>query len=177
MSKRVRIHYDRPGRGTTIFEEILVLDRPGVRVTLLADYAGRPAHAGAHRILDAGAPIVWFVFPDLWCDVGRFHLHDGTFTGWYTNLRKPVVFAGDDWHCTDLFLDLWQPVTGKPVWLDEDELADARERGLLDNMTLARVETERVRIDALVRSATWPPAITREVTLASAQRLIAAPDR
>jgi predicted RNA-binding protein associated with RNAse of E/G family len=169
----VRIHYHRPGRGTIVFHEDLVLDRPDVKVTLLREYAGDAARAGNHRILDAGAPIVWFVFPHLWRDVGRFHLADGRFTGWYTNLRRPPRMDGADWHCTDLFLDHWIPADGGPaVWLDEDELAAARAQGLVTAEDTAGIAAERTALDRLTAVGQWPPDICREMTLAHALDLI-----
>jgi predicted RNA-binding protein associated with RNAse of E/G family len=170
VSKRVRIHYHRLDRGTTVFEERLVLDRSDVKVTLLADYPGRDSHAGDRLILAAGAPIVWFVFPALWRDVGRFHLADGTFTGWYTNLRAPIRLDGDDWYCTDLFLDHWLPAEGAAAWLDEHELEAAVRRGLLDGDLQRRIAAERAAVDALLTTGAWPPAITREIDLAEALR-------
>ena len=81
MTASVRIHYHRPDRGTTVFVERLVRDEPDVKVTLLSDYQGADAYAGDRLILSAGAPVLWFVYPNLCRDVGRFHLADGTFTG------------------------------------------------------------------------------------------------
>jgi predicted RNA-binding protein associated with RNAse of E/G family len=170
VSTRVRIHYDRPDRGTTVYEELLVLDRPDVKVTLLADYPGRDSHAAGRLILSAGAPIVWFVFPELWRDVGRFHVADGTFTGWYTNLRAPPRFDGHDWYCTDLFLDHWLPAEGSATWLDEDELNAALRAGLIDDATRRAIAVERSTVDALLAAGHWPPPITREIDLAEAQR-------
>jgi predicted RNA-binding protein associated with RNAse of E/G family len=170
VSKRVCLHYHRPGRGTTVFDEQLVLDRPDVKVTLLADYPGRDGYAADRLILSAGAPIVWFVFPALWRDVGRFHLADGTFSGWYTNLRTPIRVEGDDWYCTDLFLDHWLPADGPALWLDEDELAAALDAGLLDDTMRRAIAAERVTVDAMIATGEWPPAITREIHLAEARR-------
>ncbi|MDH3495618.1 MAG: DUF402 domain-containing protein [Gemmatimonadota bacterium] len=167
----VRVHYHRPDRGTTVFDELLVLDRPEVKVTLLADYRGEDAHADGRRILSAGAPVVWFVFPDLCRDVGRFHLSDGTFTGWYTNLRAPIRMDGGDWYCTDLFLDHWLPATGGAgTWLDEDELAAARGAGLLEEPLLRLLDRERVAVDDALARGVWPPPIARNLDLAAAHR-------
>jgi predicted RNA-binding protein associated with RNAse of E/G family len=170
VSKRVRIHYYRPDRGTTVFEEQLVLDRPDVKVTLLADYPGHDSYAGDRLILSAGAPIVWFVFPALSRDVGRFHLTDGTFTGWYTNLRAPVRLEGDDWYCTDLFLDHWLPALGSGSWLDQHELDAALRDGLLDDDMRRSIAAEQATVDALLARGAWPPPITREIDLEEARR-------
>ena len=82
---------------------------------------------------------------------GRAHavLHffrpDGSFEGWYVNLetsrRTPLGVDVDD-H----FLDVWIEADGTVEWLDEDELAEAIERGLIspDDAEAARAEGERV---------------------------------
>jgi predicted RNA-binding protein associated with RNAse of E/G family len=172
--KRVRIRYHRPGRGTVVFHEDLVLDRPDVKVTLLREYEGRAAHACTRRILDPGAPVVWFVYPGLWRDVGRFHLSDGTFTGWYTNLRAPPALDGDDWTCTDLFLDHWIPADGGPaLWLDEDELAAAVAARLVSDGDARRIADERSTVDRLVQGGEWPPLLSKELTLERALTLLA----
>lgn len=171
-SERVRIHHHRPGRGTIIFEERLVLDRADVKVTLLEGYEGRAAYAGTRLILDAGAPVVWFVFPHLCRDVGRFHLADETFTGWYTNLRAPARLDGRDWTCVDLFLDHWLPAQGPPVWLDEDELAAARAAGLLSEVDARLVDAERATVERLLAADAWPPPLARELTLPRVRELL-----
>lgn len=175
MRRRVRIHYHRPDRGTTVFEEQVVIDRPDVKVTLLDPYDGSDVFAGDRLILAAGAPVVWFVYPHLCRDVGRFHLADGAFTGWYTNLRAPIRMDGNDWYCTDLFLDHWLPADGSPgMWLDEDELAAARQAGLISAAELELVLAERATIGAELGIG-WPPALARELDLDQASRGAARP--
>lgn len=170
MLKRIAYHYERPGRGVTRFEESLFLDRPDVKATILETYAGRTVRAGDAVILEPGAAIVWFVFPGAWHDVGRFHLADDTFTGWYTNLCTPVEIGEARWACTDLFLDLWIPANGAPaVWLDEDEFADARAAGQIDDRHARRALAERAAIASHVARGEWPPPVTREFTLEDAR--------
>ena len=172
MTTRVRIHYHRPDRGTTVFEEHLVLDRPDVKVTLLDTYDGKEAFAGGRLILSAGAPVVWFVYPALCRDVGRFHLADGTFTGWYTNLRAPMRMDGNDWYCTDLFLDHWLPADGSPdTWLDEEELDAARAAGLVGAADVDLARRERATVESEL-GAGWPPPLARELDLGRARALV-----
>jgi predicted RNA-binding protein associated with RNAse of E/G family len=167
---RVRIHYHRPDRDTTVFEERLVLDRPDVKVTLLEAHHGKDAFAGDRLILPTGAPVVWFVYPRLCRDVGRFHLGDGTFTGWYTNLRAPIRMDGNDWYCTDLFLDHWLPADGSPpMWLDEDELDAARDAGVVGAADLELVRRERAALESQLGTG-WPPALARDLDLEQAIR-------
>ncbi len=167
MTSLIQFEYHRPGKPTTVYQEWLVEERPDVKVLLLEKYPGPDMNAGAVRMLDEGAAIVWYVFPDAWYDIARFHLRDGTFTGWYTNFSKPVQVGDARWVGYDLFLDLWQPVDGDPVWLDEDEFDAAVESGIIDTWTSRRIGRERATVERHLDEGTWPPDITRTIDLAT----------
>lgn len=172
MSDRVRIHYRRLPDHEEIFDQRIVLERADVIVTVTGPLElNRPVEDGERVILESGARAVWFTFPGLWHDVGRFHLADGTFTGHYANILTPVEIerpVGDGpvvWRTTDLFLDVVVPPTGAPELLDEDELEEALSLGHIDRDTAAAARAEARRlVDLAVRGA-WPPAVTREWTL------------
>jgi len=172
MPKLITFAYERPGKGSTVYDEWLLLDRPDVKVLLQESYAGPDVTVRGATILEHGAQIIWFVFADAWHDIGRFYLSDDSFTGWYTNLCKPVRFDRDVWNGSDLFLDLWQPVTGDHVWLDEDELHLAVQSGLLDAATRKRIHNERSLIDLLAERGEWPPPIARDIDLTQARALL-----
>jgi predicted RNA-binding protein associated with RNAse of E/G family len=171
MSSLIEFEYHRPGKGTTVYHEWLVLTHPEAKVLLLEHYAGEEVLTHGNTILGRGAPIVWFIFPGAWYDIGRFHLLDGTFTGWYTNLSTPVHFGKRRWIGHDLFLDLWQPVDGTPVWLDEDEFEAAVDTGIIDTLTSRRVMKERMQIQSLLDQGLWPPPIARAIDLPQVQPL------
>jgi predicted RNA-binding protein associated with RNAse of E/G family len=171
MARRITYEYRRPGKPVTSYVEWLVLERPDVKVLLLDPYDGPTVTVDGKSILESGAPVVWYVFPDRWFDIGRFHLLDGTPTGWYTNLCRPPVVEGDCWIGNDLFLDLWQPLSGSAQWLDEDELADALRKRLIDTATHRRIKNERVMIELQLQQSSWPPAIARDIDLAQARAL------
>lgn len=159
MPRIIRYHYHRPGKGTTVFEEELLVEREDVLVTRLPRYDGARYTVHGRAILEPGAPIIWYLFPGEWYGVGRFHLADGTFTGWYTNLTTPVEISGDRWDGTDLFLDHWTPAHRSPLtptWLDEDEYEDALMRGLVDAVQAEAVEAVRRKI----QHGPWPPRVT-----------------
>ena len=166
MKTPIRFQYQRPGKGMSTFDQWLVVERSDASVLLNESYAGPDILIGGKVALGQGAPGVWFVFPETWADVGRFHDALGNFTGWYTNLCTPVVKDGHNWSSTDLFLDLWIPATGKPEWLDEDELRAAAASGVLDKWTVQRVQRERERIEALLKTDAWPPTVCRQIDLA-----------
>jgi len=172
MTRKIRYAYRRPGKPTTVYDQWLVLDRPDLKVMLLDAYGGDPLTVGGGTVLERGSPIVWFVFPEKWHDVGRFHLADGTFTGWYANLATPIEMTEADWSAGDLYLDLWTPARGPSVWLDEDEFEAAFKAKRLDAATRRRALNERAIIDLMVASGDWPPPVTRDIDLAQAQRLL-----
>jgi predicted RNA-binding protein associated with RNAse of E/G family len=170
----VRIHYRRPPDRLEIFEQRLVHDGPDVKVTLAPAVARTsPIRIRERVVLEDRSPVVWFTFPGLWHDVGRFHTADGAFTGLYANVVTPVAIEapaeGDHrWDTTDLFLDLWVDERGALV-LDEDELADAEARGWVDPPTAARARAEVERLRAGAESGVWPRAAVRVWTLERAR--------
>jgi len=172
MAELIHFEYHRPGIGTTVYDEWLVLERPDVKVLLQKDYSGPSVDVGGTRILDSGAQMVWFVFPDAWHDIGRFHLSDGTFTGWYTNLCKPVQFDENTWVGHDLFLDLWQFTDGDAAWLDEDEFENAVKTRLVDAALKKQILNQRALIEMQVKLAAWPPPIAKDIDLAQAEALL-----
>lgn len=171
MATPIQFEYHRPGIGVTVYNELLVLDRPDVKVLIQEEYTGPEVEVGNKRVLDTGAPIIWFVFPDAWHDIGRFHLRDGSFTGWYTNLCKPVQIDGDRWIGNDVFLDLWQFPDGTAQWLDEDEYAEAIKKGLIDSPLKKQVQNQRALIELQVAQDAWPPAIAKDIDLSQVEAL------
>ena len=172
MAEVIHFEYRRPGKGVVTYEELLVLDRPDVKVLLQERYDGNDINVEGSCILNSGAPIIWYVFPESWHSVGRFHLREGTLTGWYTNLCKPIEFHDDTWIGNDLFLDLWQPVDGHPVWLDEDEFDHATKTRLLDGATVKRVQNERTLIEFQLGQHSWPPPVAMDIDLNHVRSLL-----
>jgi predicted RNA-binding protein associated with RNAse of E/G family len=169
----VELRYRRPPDRLQVYQQPLVHDAPDVKVTLTAAVKLiRPMVVGGRVVSEHGASIVWFSFPGLWHDIGRFHLADGTFTGLYANTLTPVeMSAGHVWESTDLFLDLWTDERGAFV-LDEDELEEALARGWIDAATAARARGEVERILTERDHGRWPPAIVGEWPLERARQSV-----
>ena len=166
---RVLIHYRRPPDREDLFDQRVVLWRDDVIVTMADPLKlSAPMRVEDDVILEPGSQIVWFTFPGAWHDIGRFHLADGTFTGFYANILTPPLIAGPVWHTTDLFLDVWLPAGGPVRLLDEDEFEEARARGLMDPETASRAREEAERLLREARRGAWPAAVVREWTLARA---------
>lgn len=171
---RVAIHYRRPPDRIRIYDQRVVYEQDDVIVTLSQPIEAEVAmrHDG-DIMLEQGSLAVWFTFPGVWHDIGRFHRADGAFTGLYANILTPPEIDGPIWRTTDLFLDVWQTPSGETLLLDEDEFAVARERGHLDQATADRAWDEGQWILARATSGDWPPPCVTEWTLERALETLA----
>jgi predicted RNA-binding protein associated with RNAse of E/G family len=172
----VRIRYRRPPDRLQVFEQAVMMDDGACVVTYLPKaQLKRPVTVKGRVVLEAGAPVVWFTWRgEVWHDVGRFHLADGTFTGLYANVLTPVRMDGAEWETTDLFLDVWMGTDGAVEILDRDELDAAVNAGWLDADTAARAIAEAERLASDARAGAWPPALVHEWTL---ERAVGPADR
>ncbi len=167
----VHIHYLRPPDRKDVFSQHLLLDTPEVKVTFARDLPFCPPIRILGRVaLEKGSDAVWFTFPGLWHDIGRFHRADGTFTGIYANILTPVRISQPDlWHTTDLFLDVWIDPEGELTVLDRDHLDDALEKGWVSGETAGRAQAEVDHIKKAFNRGQWPPDIVEEWTLKRAR--------
>ena len=174
MPDTVEIHYRRLDGTVQLFRQIVVAETADYVVTFLSAAAlKRPVRAGGRVVLEPGAPVVWVTYPGRWHDVGRFHLADGTFTGFYANVLTPVVMEGGRWETTDLALDVWLGADGAVEVLDRDELADALRSGRIDPAMAERAEEEAGMIEERARHGDWPPPEVLEWTLERARGVAA----
>jgi predicted RNA-binding protein associated with RNAse of E/G family len=164
VSEQVSLEYRRPPDRTDRFVQTLVFESAEVLITFLEHTPlKRPMLVDGRLALEAGSPVVWFTFPELMHDIGRFHTAAGAFTGLYANIMEPVELQSRlNWRATDLFVDVWIPVLGEPRILDRDELAAAIQSGAISAETGARAEAEAERLLALHQRGSWPPAIVNE---------------
>ena len=178
MRRPLHIEYHRPPDHTFIYVQHLIHDAPDVKISLMESTPiTEPMTVAGRTILEPGAPVVWFTFPDRWHDIGRFHLGDGAFTGVYANILTPVdlhsptepVGSPALWRTTDLFLDVWMDTDEHAVLLDEEEWARARELGYLSDSVADRARAEADTLLAAARGGGWPPPVVQEWTLQRAR--------
>ncbi len=170
---QVEIHYRRPPDRLDVYVQELVVDRPDYKVTLHERPPLSTALSVGDRIIfEPGAPIIWFVFPDVWHDLGRFHLKDGTFTGYFVNLITPPQLEGRTWKLFDLCLDLWIDASGEIEVLDQDEFDEAVDHLWIDAATARRARFELQRVITEVRADRWPPPAVREYDLERVRSLL-----
>jgi hypothetical protein len=73
--------------------------------------------------------------------------------GWYVNLQAPLRVRGTFFDTTDWALDVTITPDGRWAWKDEDDLAEAVERGVLDEAGAAAVRAEGERV---IAQRPWP---------------------
>ncbi len=167
--RRVAIHYRRPPNGLRIYHQRVVEEQEDVIITLSQPLdLSEPMVYQGDVMLEPASLALWFTFPGVWHDIGRFHRADGTFSGLYANILTPPVLDGAVWHTTDLFLDIWCPSGGGVSLLDEDEFEEAAALGYMDAETSARARVEADGLLKLAAVGAWPPSIVNEWTLARA---------
>lgn len=171
MARRVAIHYRRPPDRVQVFDQWVALDRDDVIVTVSDPLQlEKPLLVDGGPGLETGSIAVWFTFPGVWHDIGRFHLADGTFTGLYANVLTPPEIDGPIWRTTDLWLDVWTPPGASARLLDLEEFDAGVSAGLIDDETATRARAEADRILERAATGEWPPPIVQEWTLERALR-------
>ena len=155
----VEIRYHRPPGRLQVFRQHHIHEDDGVVVTFARDMVFEQImRIEGDVVLEDGSDVVWFTFPGVWHDIGRFHRADGAFTGIYANVLTPPVMNGLVWETTDLFLDIWLGPDGSAV------LLDAVGREWLEEETARRARDEaRTILEAAGRGA-WPPPVVSEWT-------------
>ncbi len=163
---RVRIHYRRPPDRIRIYEQSVALSRDDVIVTISDPLTmSEPLLVDGRPGLEEGSRAVWFTFPGVWHDIGRFHLADGTLTGIYANVLTPPRIERADWYTTDLWLDVWVRPGAAPTLLDVDEFEEGVAARHIDTETAERAREEARSILERASVGAWPPPVVAEWTL------------
>jgi predicted RNA-binding protein associated with RNAse of E/G family len=167
LSNFIRLHYHRPPARTDIFEQELLYQSDDVLVTFAAStQLAKTLIIDGKVALEHGSPAIWFSFPGLEHDIGRFHDAAGVFTGLYANVVTPLVMnSATEWRMTDLFLDVWIGKEHGPRVLDEDEYDHAVSQGWITSEQAGNAQREVERIVSAWETGTWPPAIVNEWTI------------
>ncbi len=162
----VEIVYLRPPDNIQVYHQELLFDGSDTKITLQVRTAqdGDSEFAEGVRLVP-GSILLWYSSPTQHCEIGAFHDPAGTLLGFYGNIVAPSQLDGPTWRIKDLFLDVWQPVSGRPQVLDEAEFELAVEMGWLtpEEAHQARRESEAI-VRRIVRRR-WPPRQVRRWTL------------
>jgi predicted RNA-binding protein associated with RNAse of E/G family len=162
----IAIHYRRPPDRLRVYVQQVVHEQDDVIVTVSEPLElEQPVQVNGEIALETGSRAVWFTFPDMWHDIGRFHRADGSFTGVYANILTPPVIDGP----------IWVSPTGVSELLDEDEFLEGVAQKHVDQETADRARWEAEQIIGRHRRGLWPPPIVAEWTLERVLKKLSAP--
>jgi predicted RNA-binding protein associated with RNAse of E/G family len=166
VPRSISYGYLRPPDRLSTFHATLLREDDEHIVLTHSVHDSRPMLRGGRAVLVDGSPIIWFLFRDQPYDVGRFHLPDGTFTGYYVDIIEPVSWGADGaaslQTVTDLFLDIWIAPDGDAEVLDEDELRAAVEAGWISKAQADRARGACATVLAEITAGRFPPTFVRE---------------
>ncbi len=167
----VEVVYVRLPERTARFHQELLHDGPDCRITLMrVDEAMAPLEIGDAR-LEAGASVLWYLFPGRAWEVAAVHDEAGRLRGHYTNFIRPPRIDAARWELTDLWLDVWQTPGGRARLLDADELEAAVAAGVIEPAEARGVEAEAAAVLRAAEAGRWPPRIVHEYPLADVPAL------
>ena len=107
------------------FQQELLYEDGNVIVTTQRLKPSNPIAINGDTVLGDDFTAVWFVFADLWYDIGKIYNLEEVFTGYYCDIIMPMKRAKHHFEITDLFLDLWVSPDGGYQIHDEDEFETA----------------------------------------------------
>jgi len=159
--RSVTIRYKRLPDNLGHFEGVLLQESSNRLIVEQYLRVRKPRKAFGNVIVADGYLTVWFIFRKKWYDVGKFYDQEGTFTGYYCDIIRPVArllaSPSKTSIITDLFLDLWINRDGRCLTLDENQLEDALADRIISKSLANKARGE---LDALVKSVkagTFPP--------------------
>ncbi len=141
----------------------LILDTPEMIISEF-NFSGLPKPSVIKRrtICENGYRGLLFEFVREWYEIIKIWDHDGEFVGYYCNINRPPKRFKGGYEAVDLFLDLWVFPDMEYVVLDEDELEDALEKGLIDDDAEQKAREVLSRLVNMVEGRNFPPVIVNE---------------
>ncbi len=149
------IHYQRPGKGLTIYyEDFYSEDETCVRTfkTLPPDVELRlTAYLQKDGVLHEGqsvhtiAKVYFFKEP---FNILEFRDQHGELIGYYSDIGEPAIRRGEnEYEMVDLFLDTWLLPDGRLIEMDWDEFDEAIRDGVItpNQISLARAAMQRIK--------------------------------
>jgi predicted RNA-binding protein associated with RNAse of E/G family len=152
----ITIEYLRPPDKTAVYRNKLLRFDERVIVSVGVAHPKIPVIVDGEVVLDTGYPVVWFVFPGEWYDLGKVYDQEKNLKGYYSDIIKPAEISGDTIKITDLFLDLWVSTEGIPTVLDEDEYDEAVKKNWIKQETAIEAREKLDRLIELVHKGFFP---------------------
>ncbi len=144
------------------FQQELLYEDASVIVTTQKLKPSSPIAIDGITVLDDGFTAVWFVFANLWHDVGKIYNFENVFTGYYCDIIAPMHRAENHFEITDLFLDLWVTPDGNYQIQDNDEFEEAIANDWIQPDLAVKARNALQNLIAEVESGVFPPKIVAD---------------
>lgn len=154
--------YKRLPHRVNRFQQELLYEDASVIVTTQKLKPSNPIVLDGVTVLDDGFTAVWFVFADLWHDVGKIYNLERVFTGYYCDIITPMRRAENHYEITDLFLDLWVTPEGAYQIQDNDEFEEAIANDWIHPDLASKARKALQNLIAEVESGVFPPRIAAD---------------
>ena len=151
--------YKRLPDRVNYFQQELLHEDESVIVTTQQLKPSNPITINGNSVLGDGFTAVWFVFADLWYDVGKIYNLENLFTGYYCDIIMPMRRAENHFEITDLFLDLWVSPDGSYQIEDEDEFEEAIANNWIEANLADEARKALHNLISEVESGAFPPKI------------------
>ena len=154
--------YKRLPNRVNRFQQELLYEDASVIVTTQRPKPSNPIAIDGVTVLDNDFTAVWFVFANLWHDVGKIYNLEDVFTGCYCDIITPMHRAKNHFEITDLFLDLWVTPAGSYQIQDSDEFEEAIANGWIQPDLADKARKALQNLIAEVESGVFPPKIVAD---------------
>ena len=162
MSNIITLTYRRLPDRINHFEQILLFENSDIIITTQKISPSSPIIFNGKEVLADNYTAIWFVFTDLWYDIGKIYNLDNEWTGYYCDIIMPVTRSETKFEIVDLFLDLWVSPEGGYAIQDEDEFEEAVNNGFIsDNV----IDKARSTLDFLIDEVSenrFPPKVVKD---------------
>ena len=154
--------YKRLPNRVNHFQQELLYEDASLIVTSQKIKPSNPIAIDGETVLDNGFTAVWFVFANLWHDIGKIYNLENVFTGYYCDIITPMHRAESHFEITDLFLDLWVTPDGGYQIQDNDEFEEAIANEWIPPDLAGKARNALQNLISEVESGAFPPKIVAD---------------
>lgn len=165
MSEKITLTYKRLPDRINYFEQTLLFENDDIIITTQKIYPSSSIILNGQEVLGDNFTAIWFVFTDLWYDIGKIYNLDSEWTGYYCDIIMPVIRSKTKFEIVDLFLDLWISPDGCYAIQDQDEFEEAVKIGVVSDKV---ADKARRTMDYLIEETTkgrFPPKIVKDYVI------------
>jgi predicted RNA-binding protein associated with RNAse of E/G family len=151
----INLTFIRPSKRTDIFVHGLIRDTEKLIVSDLTFDMPKPFAVDGRPVIFPGDRGLLFEYAEGYEIIAA--VHDLRLTGHYININLPFERTPDGYRVKDLFLDLWVWSDGRYHVLDEDEYAEACEKGWLTKQEQAFALRIKEKAIKMITNGRFPP--------------------